>query len=332
MFGRLLVLPVRVRDLPAVLHRTVERVRASLRTLRGRAWARRLQLGLQIGVAALLLARLTQVGWGRLFDALPASPLFYLCVVAAWAGLPASEALIYRPLWGTALRRMFAVAARKRAFNDDVGGYSGEALLVVWAATEGVDEGRALRAVRDNNILSASTSLVVTLAAAAGAAATGVFGGAVSGQLLALAVLPIAGLGVALAVLRRRMFALSVRQTVRISAIHLTRLMATSGLAIAAWAVAVPVVPMEIWVAFLATQLLVNRIPFLPGRDLLFVGAGVELAGALELAEAAVAGALLVQVTTYKVLNLAALLLTARMKPAQPGEAGAATISSSTST
>ena len=52
-----------------------------------------------------------------------------------------------------------------------------------------------------------------------------------------------------------------------------------------------------------------NRLPLLPSKDLLFLGAGVELARTLDVATAGVAGMLLVQSACTKLMNLAMLAL-----------------------
>jgi hypothetical protein len=217
---------------------------------------------------------------------------------------------------------LFAACARKRAFNDDVMGYAGEAMLTVWATGRGVDGREALRTVRDNNIVSAAVSTAATLAAVAAAVAIGAVGGRESLRYAALAAIPLVLLIAALLLFGRHLFAMPARLAARVALIHLGRLAATSALSVLAWAVAVPSVSWNTWLAFLAVQLLVSRAPAVPGRDFLFVGAGVELASALQVAEAGVAGALLVQVVLYKVLNLASVLASWRPTPAAAVPAG----------
>lgn len=291
-----------------IVRRGGARVADALRTDQGRRWSRRARLLVQVAVAVLLAVQLGQIGWDRVFSALPTHPLFYGLIGLAYLALPFVEVLIYRPLWRTRPGRTFLACIRKRVFNEDLVGYAGEAFLVLWATGEGVEQPHALRTVRDSNILSSSVSMGVTLAAV-GAAAL-VLGRGLDARLVVLAALPLVGLGAVLAVLRRRAFALSGREALRIGALYLVRLVGMNALLVAAWSHAVPGVPLRMWVAFAATQLLVGRIPFLPAKELLFIGAGVELAGALELAEGAIASVLLVQVVTFKLLNLAALVLT----------------------
>ncbi len=295
----------------SALRASAERARAWTATDHGRRWSRRFRSVALVGVVLFLAFQLAQIGADRLVDSLPSSPWFYLVVAAAWASLPASEILIYGPLWHTPALATFTVCARKRAFNDDVVGYSGEALLAIWAAERGIEPRAALRTVRDNNIVSAGVSLAATLAAVGLAVGIGAVGVSASLRLASLAAVPLVLLVGALVLFGRHLFAMPVRLAARIAGVHAVRLVVSSALLVLAWSIAVPSVPVRIWIAFVATQLLVSRVPFLPGRDFLFVGAGVELASALSVAEASVAGALLIQVATYKVLNLMAVVASA---------------------
>jgi len=81
------------------------------------------------------------------------------------------------------------------------------------------------------------------------------------------------------------------------------------GLMIVQWAVVIPNTPLSIWFTFLAIIIVVNRIPFIPSRDLVFMWAGIELSRALNMATAAVAGMLLVSSALKKVTNLILFLL-----------------------
>jgi hypothetical protein len=71
-----------------------------------------------------------------------------------------------------------------------------------------------------------------------------------------------------------------------------------------------PEVPIAVWLTFAAALIIVNRIPFMPGKDLLFVGAGIELAMHLDVATAQVASMLLVASVLTKVLNLSVFVST----------------------
>lgn len=304
--------------MPARPRARLRLARRALGSARGRRWTRRLRIAVQVGILALVAYQLTQVGWARVAAALPSRPLFYGLLVAYYVVLPISEGFIYRPVWGTPWVRTVLACARKRLYNDDVLGYSGEATLYLWATREGVGPSDAFRTVRDNNLLSGAVSMVATVALAALAVSSGVLDldgragvwapvGAVAGVLGLVGVLAV--------LLRQKLFSLSARQTARIAALHSARFVTTSTLLITMWSVAVPSVGVDTWVALLAVQQVLNRLPFVPGKDLLFVGVGTGLAETLEVAQAAVAGTLLITAVGVKILNVAAFGLASAVLP-----------------
>lgn len=301
---------------PAPLDRLRLRARARLA---GRLWRRhpnarrRVRLALQVAVWSLLAWRLWHVGWGDVLRSLPASPAFYGLLLLNYTALPVSDALIYAPWWRVPRRGLMAASFRKRVYNEDVLEYAGEAAFVDWAERSGVERAQAIRDVRDNNIVSAAVSMATTLAMAAAALAwSGVGWTASTGKLAVLAALPLVVIAVVLVTLRRRAFALSARETARVAAVNVSRMLVVSAITVGMWAVAVPGTPLRSWIVLLATQLLVTRIPLVPAKDLLFVSIGVTMSGAISDAQAAVAGALVVQVAATKLLNVAILLATMR--------------------
>lgn len=309
--------------LPLSRYRALARL-AARRLRTHRALARRVRLLVQVAVWALLLWRLSRVGWGDVLASLPASPWFYAMLAASYAALPVSDVLIYAAWWPVPRAALMRASFRKRVYNEDVVEYSGEAAFVGWAEQAGIPRDRAFRDIRDNNILSAAVSMMVTLTAAAAAFAwSGVGWNAATGQLAALAAVPLLVLAGVLLVLRRRAFALPVRETLRSLAVNTGRMGIVSALTVGMWAVAVPSAPLRTWVVLLAAQLLVSRVPLVPAKDLLFVGIGVSLSAAIGEAQAAVAGALVVQVAVVKLLNLSVLVWTTVRERAARREASA---------
>lgn len=264
---------------------------------------------LVVAVWGLLVWRLTHLGWGDVLRALPAAPGFYALVLAIYCALPLSDAIVYGPWWRVPRRGLMAASFRKRVLNEDVVEYAGEAAFIEWAEREGVPRGLAFRHVRDNNIVSAAVSMAVTLGVASAALAwSGVGWNDATERLAVIAALPLVVMAAVLAALRRRAFALSTRETLRVAAINTGRMLLVLVLTVWMWETAVPATGLKTWVVLLATQLLVSRIPLVPAKDLLFVTLGVSVSGAVGAAQAAVASALLVQVAVTKALNVSILL------------------------
>ena len=269
--------------------------------------------GLIIG---LLAVQLTRVGWNSVIGGLPSHPLFYLLLVLVYGALPLTEVAIYKALWGPSPWSLLAACARKRVLNEEVMGYSGEVSLYLWAARSGLDPGHAFRTVRDVNIVSAAVSfgfagLLVGFVVLSGGVAWQQWVPQRSWGLAAVAVLAVGAVLVGIR-FRRYVFALSAKETGRVALLHLIRYILTNGLLIAMWHLARPEVGMSVWLIFATMLVVIERLPFLPSRDLIFLGLGVELSKSIELATGAIAGMLLVQSVGFKLLHLSVLLATTR--------------------
>jgi hypothetical protein len=76
------------------------------------------------------------------------------------------------------------------------------------------------------------------------------------------------------------------------------------GLQILQWWVVMPQVPWINWFTLLILQIIITRIPFLPSRDLLFLGTGIEMSTWMNISPSAIAGMLLAASVISKILNL----------------------------
>ena len=74
--------------------------------------------------------------------------------------------------------------------------------------------------------------------------------------------------------------------------------------------VVLPGVALQTWFGFLVVHIILTRVPVLPAKDLLFLGAGIGLASAVGLPEAAVAGMLLATSALTHLGNLILFVLT----------------------
>ncbi|MEM8799174.1 MAG: hypothetical protein AAGF15_03750 [Pseudomonadota bacterium] len=281
-----------------------------------RPWVRRissvLKVAIIIAVIAYLILRLSQIGWGDVWTSLPTNPAFYLIFLAIYLSLPLSEIVIYRKLWQRPLRSAFPVLLRKQVLNFGVIGYSGEAYFIFWAREKLALRRRVIfHAIKDNNILSAIASNALTLILLFAFFASGeldrfmvndenaeLYVGLTAG--FSLLLLP------TLYILRRRIFALGARLGLVILGIHFGRLLVVQVLQAGQWAVALPDVPFTAWLMFLTLQMVLTRIPFLPNKDLIFLGAGLSLTGAVDAPEAAVAAMFLAAGACTQLVNLLA--------------------------
>lgn len=257
---------------------------------------------------------------------LPDVPLFYILFVVLYLSLPVAEVFIYREVWPLKRKDLFKAFLTKKVYNDEVMGYSGELFLFIWGRKRlNRPELEVLKNVRDNNILSAITSTTVAFTLVGVLVFTGVLNlediiGRVDVAYFITAGVIIAVFIALLIQFRRYVLGLPLKSALKVGGIYVTRFLVHNTLLVVQWAVVIPDTPLSIWFIFLAIIIVVNRIPFLPSRDLVFLWAGIELSRMLEMATASVAAMLLVSSALKKVTNLVLFLLISRHNAKHPAD------------
>ena len=92
--------------------------------------------------------------------------------------------------------------------------------------------------------------------------------------------------------------------------LHILRVLAVQGLMAVQWSIALPQVPFQTWLIFLAAQMLLTRVPFLPNQDLVVLGLGLSMAGVLSAPTASVAGMFVAAGMVTQCLHLLVYVLT----------------------
>lgn len=261
------------------------------------------------GILGLLAYQLTGIGWGEIWRSLPVTPWFYFIFLLIYLALPFSETLIYRASWKFPFLSGFAALVKKRVYNKDVLGYSGEFFLYFWARKHlALGEREIFGTVKDNAIVSsvASTTFAVLVLSILFLSGQIALDGILSGN-RAIYVIVALVVGVVLCALgirfRRTFFRLPGRVLAFVFAVHMVRLVVVSLLQVVQWMVVLPDISIRVWFTFLAVQIVTSRIPLLPSRDLIFIGASVELSRILDVSSAGIAGMMLVSSVLDKVLN-----------------------------
>ncbi len=310
-----------------------ENTRARWRRLRERDDVQRaltvLQYALFAAVVAYLIYRLSQVGWMEVAQSLPVSPWFYVFFTLRFLALPISELAIYEIVWSTPLVRHFFVFIRKRVYNFAVMGYSGEAFLTVWARRRlHLSDKKILVGVKDNNLLSAFASnaatviLTIVLAVTGGlSAGLKAFPGAK--WLFALAFTSASTLAILVATFREKLIALPPGIMPKLLTVHGTRQILIILLHAAMYAAALPGAPLMAWLTFIALQLVLSRIPFLPNQDIVYLTAALSLSPIVNAPEAAVAGMLVAEAGLSQIFNAVMFLATAHLARRTPAPAPA---------
>jgi len=266
-------------------------------------------------IIGIIIYQLFDIGWGEVLRSLPTAPLFYLIFAFLYITLPLAEVFIYRQVWFAKRWRMFKAFLTKRVYNDEVMGYSGEFYLFMWARNK-LDKGdkEILKNIRDNNILSALSSNLVVASLLGILTFTGILDleelvgnvnlfYVITGAIILVIVIAL------FIQFRKYLFALPLKKAITVFLIYFTRFIVHNTAMVLMWAVAIPGIPIQSWLIFIAINLVVNRIPFMPSRDLVFMMAGIELSRALDVSTAAVAGMLLVYSALKKLINLTLFMI-----------------------
>lgn len=280
-----------------------------------RAWKRVLKffnLFFTSAVVFYLIYKLTLIGWESVIHSLPKTVWFYIILLMIYFSLPVFQMFIYNLAFKTTkkYKKLFWVLINKRVLDKDLLGYSGEMYLYLWSRKNiKLPSKEIMHVLKDNVIISsvASTFLAVTLLVL-----FFLFGKTpYLSQWINLHFFKILLVGFCLLLIlsltikfRKSLIFLPKDKIISIFALHNVRLLVAMGLQIIQWWVVMPQVPWINWFTLLTLQIIITRIPFLPSRDLLFLGTGIEISSWMNISQSAIAGMLLASSVISKILNL----------------------------
>ena len=281
----------------------------------GRITTLLLRWGIPLALLLIIGRRLTELGWSDLWRARPINPAFYLLLVAQFFLQPLGDYFVYRTLWGDGHAPPASVILRKRLMNTFMLDYSGEAYFFFWAQQHvRLPMPRIIHGIKDSNLLSGGAGLVMVFILAAILLA---FGGLHLPVLpgskwlyVAVGIVPIL-LCAVLILAHRKMTVLGRGELAMVFGIHFARACLVLGIEFGLWQVsgALPG-----WIAslqFVALRLVITRLPVVPNKDLIFVGAGLAAAGAAHAAVTPVATVLVILAAADLVLAATVAGLTA---------------------
>ncbi len=291
------------------------RLKAFFRTPFGKSvlkWAQRLFL---FAILVWLIYALTEIGWGNLWNSLPTQFAFYLLFVLMYFQLPLFEVLIYRITWTFDAVRSVPVFLLKRVYNSDLLGYSGEVYFYIWARKFlSLGDKEIFLIIKDNNIISSVASTLVAFGLLAAFLFTGqirilewivdqhqayFWGG------LALTVL----LVFVFIKFRQFVITMPLKSAYKIFNIQVFRLILLQAMNVAMYYVVIPDAPLYVWFTLISVEIILSRIPFLPNRDLIFVGMSIGLAEGLMVSQAEIAGLMVARAALSKLFSLFAFAL-----------------------
>ncbi len=305
------------------LERRVDRVRDIASTPAAKRWGAVLKYALLAGICALIAMQILRIGWTEVLSNLPVSPWFYVFFVAQFAALPLQETVLYGWLWRRNLWPQHLVFWRKRVLNMTVADASGEAYLGLWASRRlGMPLAEAAKTVKDVTVTFAAAGFVLNAVLIGGLWAAGAFERAGVDTAIVAPIATASAIGLAIVIVAlpvyRRIFHAPGPVLLGLGVMHVVRMLVVGGFICAQWAAAIPSGGVEAWLVFFALYFALQRIPLIPGKQALFVGAGLFLADAIDAAPEAVAGMLIAWAALPQIANAALYLVSMRLDAAQP--------------
>ena len=254
---------------------------AALEPLRaiGRRWPTYLSGIISILLLGGLFHELASGGLRGLQTALPLNPLFYVFFAALYSVQPVSDFIIFRKLWQMPLSGIVPIL-RKLVANEVVLGYSGEAYFYAWARSKLNMVATPFAAIKDVSILSAVVGNIVTLillGIATPFAYQMLPADLVRPILWSASVIMLMSLGIM--AFRGRLFSLERKELIWVFGVHLLRTLIYTGLLSLCWHLALPAVPIGIWMILVTSRNLVSRLPLLPNKDIVFANLALLMVG-----------------------------------------------------
>jgi hypothetical protein len=245
----------------------------------GRRWPKYLS-----GIISLLLLgglahELSGGGLTSLQTALPNNPLFYLVFTMLYSVQPVADFIIFRKLWQMPVSGIVPIL-RKLVANEVLLGYSGEAYFYAWARSKLNMATTPFAAIKDVSILSAVVGNVVTLVLlvlATPFAYQMLPANLVRPIIWSAVVIMVMSLGIM--ALRGRLFSLERRELIWVFGVHIMRTLIYTGLLSLCWHLALPTVPLAIWMILVTSRNLVARLPLVPNKDIVFANLALIMVG-----------------------------------------------------
>lgn len=261
-----------------------------------RSWLQWLPPMISVALAVALILSMRDQGLAGFLRAVPREPAFWLAFAGFYLTLPLSEWLIYRRLWALPLTGIVPLL-RKLVSNEILLGYSGEAVFYLWARNHSRIVTAPFGAIKDVSILSALAGNIMTLGmlAVVWQLLTELSRGG-QAEMLTWSVAAIVMMSMGILLFRARLFTLSRGLLLFIFSVHMVRLVVAMGLYGAMWHFALPELNAAWLMAVATLKLVVDRLPFVPNKDLLFANVAIFLVGGqseVGTAVAMIAGALI---------------------------------------
>ncbi|HEX4027421.1 MAG TPA: hypothetical protein VHX18_07345 [Rhizomicrobium sp.] len=275
----------------------------------GRHGLQLLRWSIPVILLVIIGRRLSELGWREVWVARPGNPVFYLLLVLQFLIQPFGDYFVYRNLWSAQSTPPMTVILRKRVMNTFMLDYSGEVFFFLWAQGHlKLKPGMLVHGIKDSNVLSAGAALAMLYLMTPMLLASGGLhipaGISAHGWLyLLIGSVPLILCSV-LVLGRRKLTALTTGQIAGTFLIHFTRSALVLGVEFWLWQLSDALPSAVASLQFVALRLVVTRLPLVPNKDLVFVGAGIAAAGMAKVSVTPVATVLVILAAADLVLAL----------------------------
>jgi hypothetical protein len=244
-----------------------------------RRWPAVVGTVLTLAMVGFLGRELLGDGLDALWRTVPQNPLFYIAFAVLYMSPQTFDWIIFRRLWRLPISGLPALM-KKRVVNDMLPvPYAGDASFYIWARERMQMVTAPFGAVKDVSILSAVAGNTITLIMLAIALPFGreLFTGEWWNRTL-WATAGLVAMTVPFIIFSKRVFTLPAPRLRWIFTIHCTRLAFGSTMIAIVWSLALPGVPVSVWLLLATGRLIVSRLP-IPTKDLLFATLAIQVIG-----------------------------------------------------
>tara|TARA_B100000678_G_scaffold249513_2_gene223869 strand:+ start:40 stop:1026 length:987 start_codon:yes stop_codon:yes gene_type:complete len=272
-------------------------------------------------IVAVIARQLYNLGLHDVLGELPDDAMFFVLYVVGFLVGPLCEKFAFRVIWPKTKSASWYALLRKRALNFVVLGYSGDVWFAMWARENlKIRAKRAFHGVKDSTILGGIASAMFTVLLVASFAVSGEDAlisriiGRTEGPIIAMAIVGVVGVGV-LVLFRRSVFGVNFTQGIGVFAIHFLRVALTNVFLVLQYAVVLPFVPFETWLLFITVQMLIQQLPLIPNRDLLFLVVAMEITRGMGVDQTSLSALLVATTLLRQIGNTALLIATTILAP-----------------
>ena len=247
---------------------------------KGRNWTRYFGPLVSVAILAAVVYQLRGLNFTDVGALMPTSPIFWVLFAVGYLIGPFSEWIMFRRLWDLPFFSGMSALLRKLVSNEILLGYLGEVYFYAWARRHVTKIASPFGAVKDVTILSALTGNIATIAMVVlSAPMLSQLDLGVSGNTFALSIGFVLGTSILFLLLRKSLFTLPRNELWFVANIHFARIFAYSIMYGVLWHLILPEVPLSYWLLLASMRQLLSRLPFMPNKDLIFVGLASFLVG-----------------------------------------------------